>query len=325
MTEELNPMREFFEAMRLHLPEGSRILFCQFRGDPETDSNWAAKILNNPDALDEGANVYLCVSAMKKTSQGWKRRKDNFAGGLLLMIDDLGDGPGSKFPLKHIEVLPPTALIETSPGNHQAIYMFNEAITDERKFNALIDAFVDAQFLEKDPGMKGVTRVFRPPFGVNGKAKYRDGRKQFQVTMKEWNFKRRYSYDQICAAFGLRPMAKAEIKRNVYTKDVVDRTDAFLAAYRVMKRLHIIKGQDEQDHQWVHIHCPWTHFHTNGVDNGAGITQPSEENGWYGGFKCHHGSCSARGWSDLTDYLLDLTAQELEDANEYWRNHDGQI
>lgn len=312
-------MKQFFEEMRRFLPEESRILFCQFRGDPFDDiqGKWAAKVLNNPDALDDGANVYLCVSAMKKDAvHGWKRRKENFAGGLLLMIDDVGTGPGSKFPLSHLDALPPTALIETSPENFQAIYMFNEAITDQGKFDALINAFVKAKFLEDDPGMKGVTRVFRPPFGVNGKSKYKKDGKAFKVNLAQWSPGNRYSYEQICKAFDLHPTRKIERRASVHTEDLKWRVDEFKNIYHTLKQYGVIKGQDERDHDWIHIHCPWVGGHTGQVDNGAGITLPSEENGWFGGFKCHHGSCHERNWRDLTDYVLEINEEILYNANE---------
>jgi hypothetical protein len=274
------------------------------------------KVLNNPDMLDEGANVYLCVSSFKKHPiDGWKRRKENFSAGILLMIDDVGSGPGSKFPISHLDALPPTALIETSPGNHQAIYMFREPITDQRKFDALINAFVKARFLENDPGMKGVTRVFRPPLGINGKEKYRYEGRPFVVNMKEWNFKRRYTYDEICRAFGLSPVMTAEIKKYVHTVDVTDRVEAFKAVYHLAKRYGMVKGQDDRDHEWIHISCPWRDTHTGGIDNGAGLTLPSEVNQWYGAYKCHHGSCHERGWREFTDYVTELCAQVLDDAN----------
>ena len=311
----VSDIKLFFDEMTRHLPDGSRVLYSQFRGDPATNANWAAKVLNNPEFMDEGANVYLCVSAMKKNADGkWYRRKDNFAAGLLLMIDDLGDGPASKFPLSTIDVLQPTALIETSPGNHQAIYMFNEAITDQKQFNALIDAFVAAQFLGKDTGMKGVTRVFRPPHGVNAKAAHmRDG-KAFRVRLVEWHPDNRYSYNAICRAFDLNPIVTATIKHNVYTEDVIDRTDRFLRYYKAAERCGLVKG-DSANHTWIHVSCPWRDAHTGGLDNGAGITPPNEENQWYGAFKCHHGSCDKRNFKDLADHLLDIMIDELNDAN----------
>ena len=69
-----------------------------------------AYVLDNYRLIDEAANIYVCVSAMKKNDRGeFRRRKENFCGGLLLMIDDLGTGKGAKFPLEILEPLPPTA------------------------------------------------------------------------------------------------------------------------------------------------------------------------------------------------------------------------
>lgn len=315
-------MKEFFELLRSMLPQDSRILYCQFRGSPEEniEGKWFARVLNNPDVLDDKANVYLCVSAMKKDPVvGWKRRKDCFAGGLLLMIDDVGDGAGSKFPLSHIDKLPPTALIETSPDNYQAVYVFDKPILDQRKFDALIHAFVRAEFLDKDPGMKGVTRVFRPPFGINGKEKHmRDG-KPFQVRMAVWNPTARYSYEEVCAAFNLIPLEAAPKRKPRVQNDEMDtRIAAFWAAFNRLTKLGMFKYGDAEDHDWAHIRCPWTDNHTGRVDNGAGVRVPNPENEWYGGFKCHHGSCFQKGWRDLTDYLQFLDEVELEEANDYW-------
>ncbi|RPI08347.1 MAG: hypothetical protein EHM65_10430, partial [Acidobacteriales bacterium] len=156
---------EFLAEMKRLLPSDGRVMMCAFRGSPEDDlrGKWRAQVLNYADQVDEMANVYLCVSAMRKNARGeFRRRKENFAGGLLLMIDDVGDGKGSKFPLALLNPLPPTALIETSPGNFQATYFFKELVTDLVEFDALIRAFIERQFLSNDTGMAGVNRVFRP-------------------------------------------------------------------------------------------------------------------------------------------------------------------
>ncbi len=315
----MSDFTEFFEALKTNCPPEGRVMFSQFRGDPteRVTGMWSAKILNNPDALDEGANVYLCVSAMKKTDAGWKRRKENFAGGLCLMIDDLGDGPGSKFPVSRIAALPPTALIETSPGNHQAVYIFDKTVRSEKSFNALIDAFVSVQFLNKDTGMKGVTRVFRPPFGVNGKAKYKTDDKPFQVRLVEWNPNARPSYEQICKAFNLRPAEKADVPCVVPVKEAEGRVAAFKATARLLMDYGHFIGEDRGDHRFMHIICPWADEHSDRGNTGTGISQPNPENNWYGGFKCWHASCiDKRSWGDLTDYVTETICVDLlEEAN----------
>src|SRR5690554_8230799 len=120
--------QKFYDEMKRFVPEDGRLISCQFRGDPNSDiyGKWKGRVLNHADQIDEGANVYLCVSAMRRNSRGeFRRRKENFAGGLLLMIDDLGTGKGAKFPMSIIEPLPPTAVIETSPDNFQAMYFLD--------------------------------------------------------------------------------------------------------------------------------------------------------------------------------------------------------
>jgi len=50
--------------------------------------------------------------------------------------------------------------------------------------------------------------------------------------------------------------------------------------------------------------CPWSRLHTNETSPTATVVlYPSEENGWYGGFKCLHSHCADRTLRDLTDLL----------------------
>ena len=55
--------------------------------------------------------------------------------------------------------------------------------------------------------------------------------------------------------------------------------------------------------------------HTNQVDNGAAIAEPSEENGFFGGYKCWHGSCQGNAWKELTEWINEQSIEELERAN----------
>lgn len=307
---------EFYAEMRRFVPDDARIMSCQFRGDPNDDiiGKWRAKVLNHPNAIDERANVYLCVSAMRRNARGeFRRRKENFAGGLLLMIDDIGAGAGSKFPLSVLDPLPPTAMIETSPGNFQAIYMFDSLVADIDEFDALIRAFIREQFLSSDTGMAGVNRVFRPPAGVNGKAKYNG----WNVRMTEWAPERRYSVADITRAFKLQL-----VKANPPPKDAgmitaakAERIKAFINTRAALRAAGMLKREEPDYSGWIHITCPWTHNHTGGADNGAAIRVPDHENEWHGGFRCHHGHCDGKGWRELTEWLVEEQAQLLELTN----------
>lgn len=288
---------------------------CQFRGDPygEQRGKWRAYVLNDVEMLDEKANVYLCVSAMQKNERGeFRRRKENFSGGLLLMIDDLGEGSGAKFPMSTIDAAPPSALIETSPENYQAIYFFDSLVSDMAKFESLIRAFIDKEFLGKDTGMAGVNRVFRPPAGVNGKPKYAG----WQVRCEEFNPERRYSVSELADAFGLTlHRAGPRVPRGA-TADKAENIRAFIEVRKALRAAHMLKARQPDLAGWTDMQCPWVHEHTGAVDNGAAIRLPDADNAWFGGFKCHHGACELRGWRELTEWLSEESVDLLELVNE---------
>lgn len=320
-------IKEFVAAMRQLVPEDARIMLCQFRGDPNADikGKWRAYVLNDTAMIDESANVYLCVSAMKRNERGeFRRRKENFAGGLLLMIDDLGTGPAAKFPMSTIDAAPPTALVETSPDNYQAIYLFDKLVTDMAKFEALIKAFIDAQFLGKDTGMAGVNRVFRPPAGINGKPKHGGWR----VRLAEWHPERRYSVDDLAKAFNLDlHRAGPRIPRGA-TADKPENIRAFIQVRAALRSAGMLKKEEADMAGWMDVQCPWVHQHTGGADNGAAIRLPDAENAWFGAFKCHHGNCEQKGWRELTQWLAeeqeDLLSMINRTAKEWENYHDHQ-
>lgn len=307
---------EFYNEMKRYVPEHARIMSCQFRGDPndEIPGKWKARVLGNAGMVDDGANVYLCVSAMQRNDRDeFRRRKENFAGGLLLMIDDIGAGKGSKWPLSVLDPLQPTALIETSPGNFQAMYFFDRLVTDMNKFDALIRAFIHAKFLDTDTGQAGVNRVFRPPAGVNGKAKYGG----WKVRLAEWNPHLRYSPAEIADAFGLKVEVARPVKIDQGYLGAMRKagTEAFVRVWAALDGAGMLRGEPDYS-DWTQMRCPWVEEHTGGVDSGAAIRLPKEENQWQGGFRCHHGHCIHKGWRDLTHWLAESDAEMLAMTNE---------
>jgi len=312
---------DFLNAMATYVPGDARLMACQFRGDPNAEfpGKWRSWPVATINQFDLSANVYLTVSAMGKNARGeFRRRKENFVGGLLLMIDDLGDGPASKFPLSTIDRLSPTVIVETSPGNHQAIYMFDRLVTDMGLFERLIKGFIDCQFLGKDTGMAGVNRVFRPPFGINGKPKHNG----WEVRSVQEEYRNRYSPERIAESFGIdltpRPVNRAP---RGATEDKGELIKAFVGARSFLRDALMIKTEPNLA-GWQDIVCPWTGSHTGAVDNGAAIREPDEENGWHGALVCHHGSCSERGWKDLTQWIAENQSEVLELINAHAQTFD---
>jgi len=316
---------EFISEMYKFVPPEARVLGCQFRGDPNADifSKWRARVIRNSGMIDDGANVYLCVSAMKKNDRGeFRRRKDNFSGGILLMIDDLGTGLGAKFPMDVIDALPPTCLIETSPDNYQAMYFFDSLVTDMELFDALIRSFIEKKFLGDDTGQAGINRVFRPPAGVNGKPKY-GGHK---VIATRWQPHIRYSVETIAEAFDLSLTKRVRRMPVVTSADYKDRLNRFEEVAAQLRAADMIKNENPDVSGWCPVRCPWTDNHSDGADNGAAVRLPDSQNGYHGAFRCHHGHCADNGWRQLTDWLNDQNEELLnminENADEY-RPHEG--
>lgn len=308
---------EFYWEMRRFVPPDARILTCQFRGDPNSDvyQKWRARILNDPAMVDDMANVYLCVSAMKQNTRGeFRRRKECFRGGLLLMIDDIGEGKGAKFPVSVLDPLPPTAMIETSPDNYQAVYFFDSLVQDLEQFDALIRAFIERQFLGNDTGQAGVNRVFRPPIGINGKEKYMVDGKPWKVRCAEFHPQRRYSVQQIAEAFKLDLVRRVRVPK-APAADKGDRVRAFVAVRAALRSSGMLKVEEPDYSGWMQVQCPWVHNHTDQADNGAAIRLPEEENDFYGAFRCHHGHCDGKGWRELTHWLVEEQAEVLEMVN----------
>jgi hypothetical protein len=209
------------------------------------------------------------------------------------MLDDLGT---KALPLSRLDGCPPSYVIETSEGNFQAGYLFDEPQTDFKRIKALNQATVDAQLC--DPGAKTpTTRWGRLPFASNGKHD-----PAFPCRLVAWNPERRYTIEQIADGLELtmagESAPKVKVKRQKLTGEAlaqaIDRhtTDdvhkpraAENPVVTALKKRGLYKqplGSGRHD-----ITCPWVHQHTSAEDNGTAYFEPSD---LYpiGGFKCQH-------------------------------------
>lgn len=322
LADEREAAHQFVGILEQMVPPEARLIMCQFSGDPDTVTDatkWKPKVWKSA-LVQEGWNVYLCISAMGRGGIGdkFRRTKECWEGGLAIMVDDLG----TKLPLELIDKLEPTALIETSPSNYQAIYVFSALVDRLAEQEALINNFVERYAKEegkRDPGMTGINRVFRPPFGINGKAKYRDEKnKPWRVKLTRFNPAARYTPQEIADAFGI--TLDAPLRNFRSTRKLGDR-DARIADFERLVthllRSGVLKNRQRPFNRagWAEVHCPWRDNHTNGADNGASIRWPAEDNDYNGAFKCHHGHCEDKTWSDFTQMVTDQIGDELDTAN----------
>lgn len=303
-------LKELFRGM----PSEHRAILCSVSGDPSIAPGPAWRGIswypNGPYRLLPTNNNYVAISAFSgdPVLKLWKRRKENFAGLYAIMVDDVGTKiPHADF-VKRIEGLPPSMVVETSPGNLQVTYFLDNPLMDqevaEDGVRQLI-AVLTGNGL--DPGMSGVTRVLRLPVGINGKAKYVSSQ-----TGQPWGCRLayyrpdiRWTWQDIWRAFGL-------VERHKYYVEPDDavsreRRRGFGLVADGLRALRIVKREGRG---WIEIRCPWVRDHSDRADTGAAVAYPAKVNGYMGGFKCHHGHCADRGWGDLENWVMDTVIAE---------------
>lgn len=307
------------------IAEEERLIICGFPGDPNTvgPRAWRPRPWRpgRDLPLNDNDNGYVTVASFSRAGDGsFRRRNETFCAGRALMVDDVGTKVKIERLLNETTGLPllmPSATIETSPGNFQWWYFLREPERDAVLFDGLIRAFIMGRLLGADPGMSGVTRVGRLPTYLNAKEKLRNKTSRplgFRVRLESLDADRRYTTQELLDAFGLEINGRREMRPKLTLPEAIERNRAFTGVYKFLHTRKMLKRADPDPSGWTEMHCPWRGEHSTGADTGAAIREPAEENDWYGAFRCHHGHCADRGWRDLTDWMNDLAAEELENA-----------
>lgn len=302
-------------------PDERLILQC-LPGDPgqAKDVAWRPRPWR-PEGLlpasPERTNGYVAISSFGRAPDGsFRRQKALFKSCRMIMVDDVG----TKVPVANAAKLSPTWKVLTSPGNEQWLYLLHGGDTHRELVDAVLNGLVAQALLpkdDKDPGMKGVTRVARIPGFINGKAAY-GGNFRVQWTQTEGNT---YNLMDLVKGFGLtlevaRPRIVLGPERN--EDSIKERAAAFKTYFRTAQRYGLTGPYKSNAAGWQEVRCPWENEHSNSKA-GADIRLPAEENEYYGSFKCHHGHCEGKGWRQFTDYLDSLTVTDIDAANESWR------
>lgn len=306
--------KEFLSAMCPTLPEDQRMILCGFPGDPNKAEHnaWKPKPWKpgGKIGMPKEWNVYVTIGSFRiADDRTWRRRKSLFAAGHALMVDDVGTGPGAKVDPGIIQ-LQPSAVVETSPENFQYWYFLDEPETDPYRFDAIIRAFITSKLLGNDPGMSGITRVGRIPGYANCKEKY--GGWTSKLTALSYV---NYTTDALINQFGLELKGRNAPVPRPPTEESIRRNRAFVDIYKWLQRHQMLKKDEPDASGWTEMTCPWVDHHTGGVDNGAAICEPAEENAWHGAFRCHHGHCLEKGWRHLAEWIGLRAAENLDAIN----------
>lgn len=326
--------QEFLAELARAVPWDERLVGCWFEGDPNEGNQhkWRPRPITSTTRIPLDANTYVTVSAFRRAvtpegdDAGFRRKTEFFARGVALMVDDIGTKAPADIPRR----VPPTALIETSPGNFQAWYFLSPAEADKERFDYAIRAFISARLLGQDPGMAGVNRVGRLPAGINGKAKYaaKNGGRAWRCRTHIWAPSRRWSLDAVMHAFGIdldafisstRPQRAVPLANEVAQARIADfrRIVEWCSAAGMIKSKRVNMGG------WMDVRCPWIEQHSDRADSGAAIGLPNAENGYHGAFECHHknGHDDLR-WRHFAEWVGDRIDSDIEATLARTNQHD---
>jgi hypothetical protein len=339
IPEEERVMAGYAEEVTVQVDEDGKKKNASWWPTPWKEGKW----------IDASKNCYACISSSIKTPNPkngvmrYWRGEASFGHGLALMVDDIGSGRGSKgdFTIEDFsKVLPPTAIVETSPGNYQIWYFLDAPEPSLIRFKAFLSAFV-ANVLKKggDNTIKDVSRYGRMPIGINNKRtgtnegfKYlveRDGKEQpCLVHLTAADYTRRYSLDDIQRAFNF--TVTLPVRHNAV---IVESEYAYDAAWlRMAEAIMGAAGLGEGSGGDVtmnmsgkyRVQCPWGHEHANGDPFGAYFRGPIPGAEVEFVFGCGHDTCRKtykRNWGVFVDEIvMPKVMADLDAANENAEN-----
>jgi hypothetical protein len=253
-------------------PEGETALLSYqkpVKGGVHADGSpkytWPSFLPGEP--VKPGTAAYLNTGSfiLDRMTKGVSASSDNCEFVLCMMLDDIGTK--SKEP-----PLPPTWIMETSPGSFQWGYAFSEQPA-KGAFVAAIKAIAAAGYT--DPGAVNAVRKFRIPGSVNLKP----GRDGFAARLVEFHPGREFTLEQICTALDVTP-SEAD------TADYLPIRLADTGDDPVLTWLsdHGLVLSRPNGGGWVSVVCPNKDQHSDGTVE-AGY-RPLDR-----AFCCHHGHC----------------------------------
>jgi hypothetical protein len=350
-------LNTFLDLLAVGLRPDERLVGAAFAGDPKNRHGWLAEeITRQPDGSwnmpgNASLNRYICVSAFHQAEDGsWRRRKEDFAAGVALMVDDVGDlaeavaeaeeknkqavaagkppehKPSVKADWSVLDGWKPTALIETSKGNFQVWFVLDEPCRDLDKFERLLGQFVTVR--GGDKSCTDVARPARTPESRNCKKKCReDGSKGWDVVVHHLDGDR-YSMEDLEDIFELNLTVPYRRPAPQIDDEAAQMLEAhFYRCVEVLKAAGMVKRW-QRSPRWIQITCINVDNHTNRKDDGTALAIPSDKNGWTGAYDCKHDSCAtlkdARGervegvgigWREFTDWVDEQIAPQLNKTN----------
>ena len=253
------------------------------------------------------AGWLYCVSTIEPRPDGrLKRTFEDIREAWALVLDDWG----TKACAPADAPVAPSVLLETSPGNYQAVYFLEPFdVTSPAGQGYYDDCLVScARAGLSDPGMRSATRVAKMPGAVH--------KSGFITRVSDWHPERVWDLRELMDSMGVEVKpgrrVRGALKPGKYTRleQVHDENyDWLVANWNVL-------GHNDQ---WVFIECPWRAQHTDGAQGPTSTAYSPDEYGRAGAaFKCLHGHCAHRSTADLVNFI---TQKKRIQRNENRRNN----
>lgn len=280
---------EFLSQLFGQLLNDARPLVTSFSGNPHkaADANWTAlPWMGSEHVVSKDLNAYFTLATYRPHEGRYHRREKDCAQLFGVMLDDLGTKAAA---LEDLDCCPPSVVVETSPGNYQALYLFKQPTSDIKAVAQLNKMMVAAGLC--DPGAQSpATRNARLPFGINGKYE-----PAFNCKLITWAPQRKYSVEELIEGLGLATVRGMHAPRQVQVRAAAQadvETDVFVPAATENEVLVVLKAAGLYKRSLApgkhDITCPWVHEHTDAIDHGTVYFEPAPPAHPLGGFRCQH-------------------------------------
>lgn len=299
-------LEDFLSAVLLdEMTEDTNYVFC-VQNKPIDDKQipWFAlhetELLPNMRRSGSEFSAYMSTSIVNrdKTTGRFKNRQSLFAGLNMVVLDDIGTKVNPN-------ALKPTYKIETSAGNFQWGYVFQDPITDFDIAERLVRAVYETDLT--DGGGNMINKFVRIPAGINNKL--RDtGLDTFQVRLVELNDDTYYTMDELLDGFGVELAApRTKKKASVMIDDSGMPPRDPMLAWLGERGLVVNDSGDP----WVTIECPWGNLHSGDTHaHYAPLGRGGEQWEDVRNFECKHDHCSERRYHDFNEWAKERNAPE---------------
>jgi hypothetical protein len=253
----------------------------QFHADGAIKATWPAMLPTakvKPDWAIYGNTASFIIDRFKDGHPSASAANCEYV--LVMVLDDVGT---EKVP--NTCPLPPTWVMETSPGSFQWGYAFSEQ-PRKGEFAAAIKAIAEAGYTDK--GAINAVRNFRLPGSINLKP----GKDNFAAVLVEFNPEREYTLEDLCAAMNVTPGPVEAVYSPVRVAD--DGGDDVMAW--LSDNGMVISNPNQEG--WAGVICPNSVEHTDG--NPEGRYLPSTR-----AFCCLHSHCTELTSRVFLDWVAD--------------------